>query len=203
MIRINLLPFRAARRKENVRKQLTMFFLSLILVTCACWFYSRALSAQVEDLNGKLENTRKEFLTYQKKNFEIAKIKRELNILNSKIDVIETLESNREGPVRLLDAMTEIVIPRRMWFTRFQELETVESPEKTTTTINIDGLALDNKTVADFMERLEASNLFSSVKLQTVQQKKSSDDLDLKRFQISCTKAPLETTTPVDKADKK
>lgn len=203
MIRINLLPFRAARRKENIRKQLTMFFLSLILVTLVCWYYSGKLGTRVEDLNGKLENTRKEFLTYQKKNFEIAKIKRELNVLNNKIGVIETLESNREGPVRLLDAMTEIVIPKRMWFTRLQERETVESPEKTTTTINIDGLALDNKTVADFMERLEASNLFSSVNLQTLQQKKSGDDLNLKRFQINCTKVPLKTTDPADKAGQK
>ena len=33
MIRINLLPFRAARRRENVRRQTSIFFLSVVLVT--------------------------------------------------------------------------------------------------------------------------------------------------------------------------
>ena len=32
MIRINLLPFRAARKKENVRRQVSVFLLSLVLV---------------------------------------------------------------------------------------------------------------------------------------------------------------------------
>ena len=35
MIRINLLPFRSARKKENIRRQLSIFLLSLILAVVA------------------------------------------------------------------------------------------------------------------------------------------------------------------------
>ncbi|HAR33905.1 MAG TPA: pilus assembly protein PilN, partial [Desulfobacter sp.] len=35
MIRINLLPFRLARKKENIRRQVSVFFLSLIFIFLA------------------------------------------------------------------------------------------------------------------------------------------------------------------------
>ncbi|MEE8397363.1 MAG: PilN domain-containing protein [Desulfobacterales bacterium] len=203
MIRINLLPFRAARRKENLRQHLTIFALSIVMVSLLLLLVSRNLSAQVEDLNIELESTNKEFSKFQKKNFEIAGIKRELKILNDKIGVIETLESNREGPVRLLDAMTGMVIPRRMWFTSLEEKQSVEAEDVKTTTLRIDGLALDNKTVAEFMERLEGSKLFSSVNLMNLQQEKKTGDLNLKEFQIDCKKVSVEPIAAKDGADKK
>jgi len=203
MIRINLLPFRATRKTENTRRQISIFFLSLILAICALVLLHNRLGSQVDELTLAVEDTKAEVLKYQKINFEIAGIKRELKVLNNKIEVIETLESNRAGPVRLLDAMTGIVIQKRMWFTSLQEKVTSETPETTTTVITINGLAEDNKTVADFMERLEGSKLFSSVNLMTLRKEEKGDALNLKRFQINCNKMPPETATSAGKADKK
>ena len=92
--------------------------------------------------------------------------------------VMERLEADRFAPTRLLDAMTQAIVPKRMWFTKF------ESKEKD---VKIAGIALDNKTVADFMVRLEQSGLFSDVDLKTLKQKKVSKS-NLKSFQVSCTK---------------
>ena len=36
MIRINLLPVRAAQKKEKIRSQLSIFFLCILLVLIAC-----------------------------------------------------------------------------------------------------------------------------------------------------------------------
>lgn len=38
MIRINLLPYRAAQKKENIRRQISIFLLLLILMTLALFF---------------------------------------------------------------------------------------------------------------------------------------------------------------------
>lgn len=202
MIRINLLPFRAARKKENVRQQVSIFLLSLILVLITMVGLSSNQGGQIDDLEMEIDDSNDKLAKFTKINIEIAVIKRELRELNQKIDIIGTLESNREGPVRLLDAMTDIVVPKRMWFTSLEEREITESPEKTSKNITINGVALDNKTVADFMKRLEGSKLFSSVSLITLRQEKKGSDLNLKSFQISCNKVPTGADADEDKSNK-
>ena len=58
MIRINLLPFRAARKKENVRRQVSIFFLSLILTTIIAFIYNFMLGQKIHGLERKIEDTK-------------------------------------------------------------------------------------------------------------------------------------------------
>ena len=207
MIKINLLPFRAARKKENVRKQVSIFLLSLLLLFILMTVYHFNLSIKIGDLKKEIEETNKELVTYDKINTEIATLKKNLEMLNNKIQVIHTLDLNREAPVRLLDALTEMIVPKRMWFTRLEEKKSEETPEKKADALIIKGLALDNKTVADFMTHLETAKLFSNVNLITLQQEKEKKEgqLNLKDFEILCQKTPLnkDTQTKDNKTDKK
>ena len=90
---------------------------------------------------------------------EIADIKKKLEIIRKKTVFIKNLEQNRKSSVILLDTMTGMVIPGRMWFTSLSDISD---------SVEINGLALDNKTMADFMINLEGSKLFSNVSLKTV-----------------------------------
>lgn len=191
MIRINLLPFRAARKKENVRRQVSIFFLSIFLVVIVLGYFHISLGNKILSLKAKIETTKKEVAKYEKINKEIASLKKKLEILKKKTNVIESLEKNRFEPVRLLDTMSLKVIAKRMWFKSFK------SGDKT---VEIEGLALDNKTVADFMTRLQGSGLFSAVKLKTIKKTKIKDS-NLKSFQISCTREDL--TKPKKEKSKK
>ena len=119
MIRINLLPFRAARKKENVRRQVSMFLLSVAMVVLALFYYNSHMAAQVRDLTADAESKRSELKTYEKKNREVAVLKKQLDILLKKTEVIESLAANREEAVRLMDTMTQVVVPDRMWLTSF------------------------------------------------------------------------------------
>jgi type IV pilus assembly protein PilN len=94
--------------------------------------------------------------------------------------VIAQLESDRYAPVILMDTMTQVLVSKRMWFTKL----TVSN-----TKVNIDGIALDEKTVADFMVRLQNSGLFSNVVLKSVK-RKQVEKSNLKSFQVVCTKVP-------------
>jgi type IV pilus assembly protein PilN len=78
-----------------------------------------------------------------------------------------------------------------MWFTRLEEKGM---------TIKIDGIALDNKTVADFMVGLQQSGLFKGVNLKTLKQKEFEGN-NLKSFQVSCEKMPI--AKPAEKKAKK
>ncbi len=197
MIRINLLPFRAARKKENIRRQVSVFLLSLIFVSSALMYYHIRLNHQIGALNGQIKTTKKQLVRYEKISKAIDGIKHKLKILNDKLNIINQLQLNRKEPIHLLDKMTTAVIPKRMWFTSFGSRDQV---------VNIKGIALDNKTVADFMIGLEKTDLFASVNLKTLQKHQlPGRKLSLKNFEISCTKASLAKPpkAPVDKAKKK
>ena len=181
MIRINLLPFRAARKKENIRRQASIFMLSLAFLLIIFFYYNFSLSNKIDSLNTNIKNTKTELARYNKINDEIAQIKKKLNNLKKKMAVMKTLEANRFEPTRLLDIMTQVVVPKRMWFTRLES-----KGEK----VQINGIALDNKTVADFMVRLEDCGLFKEVDLKTLKRQKGQA-ADLKSFTISCLKKPV------------
>ncbi|MGB7920081.1 MAG: PilN domain-containing protein [Desulfobacterales bacterium] len=178
MIRINLLPFRAARKKENIRRQISVFFLSFFLMLAVLIYYNIHLGGQIKDLKTDVDDTKKEVAKFQKITKQIEEIKQKLAILEKKTEVIRTLETNRFEPVEMLDNMSGKIIANRMWFTSFDD-----RPQN----VQIDGIALDNKTVADFMTRLEGTGLFGSVRLQTIQ-KHVVKGSGLKKFSITCSK---------------
>ena len=179
MIRINLLPFRAARKKENIRRQVSIFFLFFGFVLAALLYFNYVyLNGRLTKLKTSVDQTQKEVKKYKKITKEIETIKKKLAVLKKKTGVIKELEKNRFEPVNLLDTMTQKVIAKRMWFTKFQTKQNQ---------VNITGIALDNKTVADFMTRLEGTGQFTSVNLSKIQ-KKLIKGSSLKSFQIVYTK---------------
>ncbi len=210
MIRINLLPFRAARKKENVRRQVSVVLLSIFLVILVMLYFNISLKNKIDALDAKVESTKKQIALVEKQAKEVDRIKKEFDKLKKKIRVIENLETNRKASIHLLDNMTKMVVEKtsiseldesegkdiksekRLWFTNFSAKGN---------DINIKGIALDNKTVADFMTRLEASKLFTNVELMTLKQEKETGDRNLKSFQVRCEKAQEKNDT--EKADKK
>ncbi|MBU4503462.1 MAG: PilN domain-containing protein [Proteobacteria bacterium] len=150
------------------------------------------MNNKIDACSIKIENIKNEVAKYNKITKEVADIKNRLDVLNKKTGVIKNLELNRKEPVRLLDTMTSMVIPKRMWFTNLEAKEEV---------VTIKGFALDNKTVADFMTCIEDSKLFDSVNLMTLKQEKYNKNINLKGFVVSCNKIPSDNAG-TDKANK-
>ena len=192
MIRINLLPFRTERKKENVRRQASLFLLSLFLVLLVLFYYNFSLNSKIKKLNKRIATTNSELTKYNEINKEIARIKKNLEILRKKMAVIAQLESDRHAPVVLMDTMTQVVVAKRMWFTDMAVQDK---------TVRIEGIALDEKTVADFMVRLQKSGLFSNVELKSVKRKKVEKS-NLKSFQVVCTKVPPQQPEQPEKKKK-
>jgi type IV pilus assembly protein PilN len=182
MIRINLLPFRTARKKENIRRQVSISILTVIMTVVALVGVSLLLGSRVDDLERRIKVTQAELEKYEKINKEIAEIKKKLETLNKKLDVIRTLEASRYEPVILLDILTQAVIDKRMWFTKL---------DSNVNALTITGMALDDKTVADFMLRLEGTGLFSAVSLRNVRQVQLQNT-PLKSFEIISTKKQVK-----------
>ena len=190
MIRINLLPFRAARQKENVQRQITAFILGLVLVTIVLYLVGGIWKTRISRLNTQITNIQTELANQTAAAKEVDKIKKDLDDLEKKTQVINNLKQSRREPVQLLEAMTGLVVEKRMWFTSFSD---------SNKTVKIKGIALDNKTVADFMTRLEGSGLFSNVNLESTKQQTVQKSLNFKSFEITCRKAEA-TNASDDKA---
>ncbi len=182
MIRINLLPFRSNRKKENIRRQLSIFVLSLILAVVAIFGVNFFLGSQIDDLGRRITTTQAELEKYEKINKEIEEIKKKLDNLNKKLAVIRDLEANRYEPVRLLDTLSQVMIEKRMWYTALDMKAEL---------VNISGIAMDDKTVADFMLRLEGSGFFSAVNLKTLKQVEVQKTT-VKSFEIACHKKKVQ-----------
>jgi type IV pilus assembly protein PilN len=192
MIRINLLPYRAARSKENIRRQVSIFCLSLVLLLIVLWVLNGYLGGQVKNYAARLEDLKKEVKRYEEKAHQVETIKQKLNSLKKKIEIVNQLKAYRKSPPQLLAEMTEMVVPDRMQLT---------SLESRSDMVALNGIALDNETVAVFMTRLERSPRFSSVTLKSAKQQ-TKYNIPMKVFQIVCKKAAGQQPDK-DKADKK
>lgn len=193
MIRINLLPFRAARKKENIRRQISIFVLMFAFTAVTLVYYNGTLNDKLTTLETEIQAKKQELATYQKAIREIQQIKKRLGDLQNKTKIINQLNLNRDLPLSFLDSINDLIIEKRMWLTNLR---------LNSRNISIKGIALDNKTVADFMTRLEDSKLYTNINLQTVNQK-TIRKYNLKSFDISCQRAaPKKTAVATGKAKK-
>jgi type IV pilus assembly protein PilN len=190
MIRINLLPFRAARKKENIRRQVSIFFLSLILVVIVAAWFNYLLSGKIKSIDRQIKATTAQVKKYNKINREIAEIKKKLDILNKKIKVIKSLDLTRKAPVELLNDMTQFVVKQQMWLTGLTEKAGV---------VEVDGIALDNPTIAEFMTRIQSSGKYADVRLLAINKDKSVKEMKLKKFDISFQRATQNKQPKVSK----
>ncbi len=192
MIRINLLPFRAARKKENIRRQISIFTLSLFFIFVALFYYNSVLANQVTELEAGVRSTNAELLKYRAINKEIRVIEAKLKILKQKRKVIEDLAASREDAVRLLDMMTRVMVPGRMWLASFSAMGD---------SVKLSGTAIDNKTVADFMTNLQNVEQFSDVNLLMTSQKAFKPNVFFKSFSINFNRSQMKPSKE-DKAQK-
>jgi len=194
MIRINLLPFRKARKKENVRQQVTIFVLAVVLLILGMYYYQTILSRKLQVLDDKIKVSQQQLADLGKLTKEIEEIKKKLELIKKKTEVIKNLEKERRTPVILLETVTSMVISDHMWFTSLSVLNDG---------VDITGVAMDNRTIADFMTQLEGTKQFTDVNLKKIEQLMIKT-VSLKQFDIFCKKIiTVETGSPVKAAVKR
>jgi type IV pilus assembly protein PilN len=188
MIRINLLPFRAARKKENIRRQITIFGLSVVFALVVMAYYFMKLSTTLSDRKKEEQQIKVELAAYKKTIERINDLEKRIAEIRKKLDVIKDLEKKKTGPVLLLDQIAMAVPKEKLWLTSL-----VEKKGKLT----LNGTAMDNETVAVFMTNLENSELITAVDL------KSTRLRSLPKYKLSVSDFSLECTTYAFKTEKK
>ncbi len=188
MIRINLLPFRAARKKENIRRQLTIFTLAVVFALVVMAYYFMKLSTTLSDRKKEEQQIKVELAGYKKTIERINNLEKKIAEIRKKLDVIKDLEKKKIGPVLLLDQIAVAVPKEKLWLTSF-----VEKKGKLT----LNGTAMDNETVAVFMTNLENAELITAVDLKNTRLR------SLPKYKLSVSDFSLECTTYAFKEAKK
>jgi type IV pilus assembly protein PilN len=158
MIRINLLPFRAAREQENIRRQISIFVLLVGFLVLVLGYYYLDFTMKVSALEKERAAKLKEKDRYQDTLKKIKENEKKIGELKQKLDVIRELENNKRGPVRMLIEIAEAVPKDKLWLSSLNEDKGI---------LTLTGTAMDNDTVALFMKNLEKAEHIKSVDLTT------------------------------------
>jgi len=178
MIRVNLLPFRAARIKENIRRQVTISALLAILLILVLSSWSINIDRDLKSKRKDRDVKKKELATYRDTTVKIKALEKTKAEIDVKLDKINELKEVKTGPVRLLDDIATSIPKDKLWLTALKEDKGM---------LVLEGTAMDNETVADFMNRLKNTQSVTAVELVRTRQKEIKElNLDLKDFALNC-----------------
>ncbi|MDO8724216.1 MAG: PilN domain-containing protein [Syntrophales bacterium] len=176
MIRINLLPYHERKKKENLKRQITIIAGSFIIFLLALIYIQIALSSSIGTLEKKVKENDDKLVVLTKKLGDIEVFKQDIKEVEQKLSVIKGLEESRFFPVRMLGELAMLTPTKDIWLEKLSET----GPE-----LRIEGVARDNVIVARFMKSLEFSSIVSSVSLISTKQTEVSG-FKLQQFTLSC-----------------
>jgi len=173
MIRINLLPLRASKKKETIRQQISILVLSVggVLVVGLCLYF--LLLSKISAATSQVEASESELKALKTKIGAIDNIKKLQAEVKKKLDVLSQLRREKSGPASRLAALSDAV-PERLWLTKYTE---------SANSVSISGFALNEELIALFMRNLQNSGSFSNVELQVSEQTSVGGEM-AKRFDI-------------------
>jgi type IV pilus assembly protein PilN len=193
MIRINLLPVKAAQKKEKLKGQMLVVALTVLVAGALCGLVFMHFQGEIETVEEEISQKQQEIDSLKKTIGKVNAFKKKKKELSAKLDILEKLKANRSGPVHLLDELYK-AMPEKLWLTNFTEKGGAAK---------IVGVGVNEETVALFMRNLEDSKYYGGVRLKQTQQvvqkaKGASSGIKFHKFELSA-----KITKPKAKAAKK
>jgi type IV pilus assembly protein PilN len=145
MIRINLLPVRAAKKKETIRFQLTIAGLFTFFVIAVTILFYISYRKDVSVLNTDIQAGKSELAQLKSKIGILSKLKGQKRVLQDKLKIVNKLEAARKGPVELLERLSHSM-PEKAWLTSLSEKGG---------TLTLVGVAAYDDIIADLMRNLK------------------------------------------------
>jgi len=176
MIRINLLPYREIAKKETQSRQIILLggaFVLFLLILAGVQFY---LWNSIGNLKEDLKTKEERLATLKKTIGEIERFKKEKQVLEKKLSIINELEKNRSYPVRMLADIASQVPVKDLWLDKLTQNGTA---------LQLEGRARDNFALVRFMRNLEGSMYVQSVELVSSKQNEVAG-VKLQQFSLSC-----------------
>ncbi len=173
MIKINLLPVRAAKKKETIRQQVVLMVVSLSAVIAICVLVFLFLQVKIQYAKGEIENSENEIKELKAKIGKVNDLKKLKDEVTKKLDVLSMLRKGKVGPVHRLMTISDAT-PEKLWLTKYSE---------SGNDVSISGISYNEDLIAEFMKNLEASQDYESIEL-LVSEQTNVAGVKAKRFDL-------------------
>ena len=159
MTRINLLPWREARRTQRQRELIAMLaVVALLAVGLVALVYSD-VGQRIEFQQERNNYLRGEIARLKKAAEELQALQQTRNRLVERLNVIQKLQTSRPGMVRMLDELVRL-IPQDIYLTTFKTAENQ---------ITLIGVARSDIIISSLMRSIRDAKMFGEPVLQVVQ----------------------------------
>lgn len=175
MIYINLLPVREIKKIIVAKRQIYYSSLFIIFIFSMISLYAWYLFDCVNKLTLEEKRITDEKSKYTKILNQIKKIDEEVKLLETRISVIKNLKKESSITVHVLDELANLTPGKRIW---------LKSIEQASNRLSLSGMALDDQTIASYMDDLEKSVYIGNIALSNTTMDKFSDR-NLKSFSLS------------------
>ncbi len=147
MMRINLLPHRAEKRKARQIQFIALGVVSALAGALLVGMVDAAISTQIFYQQGRNNYLKQEIAKLDKQIEEIKKLREQTQALLARKNVVETLQSTRSDVVHLLDQMLRI-LPDGVY---------LKTLKQSGNRVNVVGYAQSNARVSTLMRAIEDS----------------------------------------------
>ena len=161
MARINLLPWRAERRKQRQKEFLAMLAVSGVLALVLSFLIISYYNGQISGQNERIGFLQTQIATVDAQIKEIEALDEKKSKLLARKEVIEQLQANRSKMVHLFDSLVR-TIPDGVILTSVQQ-----EGDKLT----LQGRSQSNARVSSYMRNLESAGWMTKPELSVIEAK--------------------------------
>lgn len=153
MLRINLLPVKAARKHVTAKQELVAVATFLSVVAVILYMWHQSIAGKVEDMQGRVNEVRGEIKQLKQDVVKVEDFKKKAETLENKIQVIHDLQTKRIGPAKLLDELATILNEEpKVWLTKFEEGDEGK--------LVLEGGAMEHENISDFQLALDRHSTY-------------------------------------------
>lgn len=165
--RLNLLPWREMRRREQDRQLLTIAIGAWVLMLAIVFYAHVHVTAQIETQNRRNEFLKQEIAKVEKQIREIAELKKRRQNLIARMNVIQQLQADRTRIVRIFDELVRRV-PEGVQLTTLKQTGGAS--------MALTGAAQSNARVSALMRNFDASDWFTDPELVVINVRQRGGD---------------------------
>jgi len=176
MIYINLLPVREIKKRIQAKQEISAMTIAFLGVLMILGLVAFIQSAKISGLETNITDLTNEKKQYTKVLAQIKTIEEGKKLLEKQIGIINQLNKNSALTVHILDEVANSTPSGRMWLT---------SLSQNGNNLQLAGMALDNRTIASYLDDLRESPYIQDVNLASASLQQYAGR-NLKNFSITC-----------------
>ncbi len=185
MLRINLLPIRQLKKRAKARNQIIGFAALLVFLCLILGIIGLLQNNAINNIETSIATLKKDTKKLAPTLTKMKELEKSRDGLKNKVRIIRKLKKESAITVHILDEVARKVDSKRMW---------LRSLKQQGTSLSLTGIALDERTVAQFMDALLDSPYIVDVNLSNTSLVKEFNR-NLKSFSLACSIAsPQEET---------